>query len=182
MVRDGLPIVHGGTTHGIGADAQAGILNGLHIHHILKVSHVVVHVVMLHAALVQHARDRRPLHTLQPSAQVLVRASCNPIRGLRVGRSTGRRVVLKAAIAGRIMGRGNHDAIGARVGQDGVRDRWGRRVAAVLVDANLHPIGQQHLKGGDHGGLGQRMRIAADENRPSNALFRAVIHNGLGNR
>ena len=80
------------------------------------------------------------------------------------------------------MGRGNHDAIGAGVSQDSVGDRWGRRVAAAIIDANLHPIGQQHLKGGNHGRLGERMRISADENRPSNALFRAVIHNGLGNR
>ena len=80
------------------------------------------------------------------------------------------------------MGRGNHNAIGARVGQDGMGDRRGRRVAAALIDANLHPIGQQHLKGGDHGRFGQRVGISADENRPSNALFRTVIHNGLGNR
>ena len=182
VVSDGLPIIHGGATHGISADAQAGIFNGLHIHHILKVSHVVVHVVVLHAALVQHARDRCPLHAFQPGAQVLVRAASNPIGGLSIGRSTGRRVVFEAAIAGRIMGRGNHNAIGARVGQDGMADRRGRRVAAALIDANLHPIGQQHLKGGDHGRFGQRVGISADENRPSNALFRAVIHNGLGNR
>ena len=181
MIRDGLPIVHRGTTHGIGADAQAGIFNSLHIHHILKVSHVVVYVVMLDAALVQHARDRLPLHALQLGAQVLVRAVSNPIRGLRIGRAAGRRVVLKASIAGRIMGRGNHDAIGARIGQDGVGNRRGRRVAAAVINADLQTVGQQHFQGGDHGGFGQRVGIAADKNRPSNPLLCAIIHNRLGN-
>ena len=141
MIRDGLPIIHGGTTHGICADAQAGIFNSLHIHHILKVSHVVVYVVMLDAALVQHAVDRRSLDALQPGAQVLVRAASNPIGSLSVGRAAGRRVVFETAIAGRIMGRSNHDAIGARVGQDSVGDRRRRRVAAAVINANLQTVG-----------------------------------------
>ena len=109
---------------------------------------------MLDAALVQHARDRRPLHALQPGAQVVVGAPCNPIGCLRIGRAAGWRVVLETTIARRVMRRSNHNAVGTGVGQNRVGYRRSRGIAAAIVDANLQLIGQQHLEGGDHGGLG----------------------------
>ena len=52
------------------------------------------------------------------------------------------------------MRRSNHNAVGTGVGQNRVGYRRSRGIAAAIVDANLQLIGQQHLEGGDHGGLG----------------------------
>ena len=45
-----------------------------------------------------------------------------------------------------------------------------RRVAAGGVDHHLDAVGGQHLERAREGGLGERVRVDADEQRPVDAL------------
>ena len=180
MLGDGRPVVHRGAAHRVRSDAHAGVLDGRHVHDVRQVRNVVVHVVVLHAALIEHAVDRHALYTLEPGAQVVVGLCRNPIGGIGIRRAACRRVVLESTIARRVVGGGNHDAVGARVGQDGVGDGRGRGIAAAVIHPNLQFIGKEDLEGGDHGGFGQGVSITADEDGARGALLGAVVHDGLG--
>ena len=63
-------------------------------------------------------------------------------------------------------------------GQDGVRDGRGGRVALGAVDAHVDPLGRQHLEGGQEGRLGERVRVATQEQRPAGALGATVGADG----
>ena len=180
-LADRAPVVHGRAAHRVSADVQAGRLDRVHVHHVAQVGNVVVEVVELPGALVQHARDRGALHTVEACGDVLVGALGNPIRRLRRRRAAGGRVVLEAAVARRVVGRGHHNAVGlaAGVGQDGVGDGRGGSVAPFSVDKHRHPIGDEHLERGDHRRLGQGVGVAADVDRPVDALAAAVVHDRL---
>ena len=83
----------------------------------------------------------------------------NPFGGAGVGRATRWRIVLKAAVFGRIVRRSNDNAIReaapaiAVVGKDGVRERRSRGVSAGIVDHDLNVISGQDFQSGNKGGL-----------------------------
>ena len=135
---------------------------------------------MLYAAFIQHAVNRRALHTVEPGAQVVVGLCCNPVGGIGIRRTACWRVVLESTIARRVVRRGDNNAIGAWVGQDGVGNSWRWGVAAAVIHPNLQFIGKEDLEGGDHGGFGQGVSITADEDGARGALLGAVVHDGLG--
>ena len=64
--------------------------------------------------------------------------------------------------------------------EDRVRHRGGRREPVVGVDPDVDPVGRQHLERRPPGGLGQRVRVAADEQRTAVALRGPVAADGLG--
>ena len=99
-----------------------------------------------------------------------------------------RRIIFVAAILGRIMRRRDDDTIGkaARpalvVAEDRMRDDRRRRIAAALVDHDVDAVGGKHLDRARQRRLGQRMGIDADEQRPGQAGFAAMIADRLRRR
>ena len=68
----------------------------------------------------------------------------------------------------------------AVVDEDRVRDDRGRRVAVGGVDPDVDAVRGQDPERGRHRGPGQRVGVAADEQRPVGALGRAVAADRLG--
>ena len=58
--------------------------------------------------------------------------------------------------------------------QNGVRNRGSGRVVAVGSDPYVNFVGRQHLQRAREGGLGKRMRIDAEEERPVDSLLFAI--------
>ena len=75
-------------------------------------------------------------------------------------------------------------ALGAAavIGEDGVRDHRGRRVAALGVDPRLDAVRRQHLDRRGERGFGERVRVHADEERAGDAGLLAIEADGLGDR
>ena len=148
---------------------------------------VGVHVVVLLRGA-QRPGQRHPLHVLEPVAQNLVGALGDDPGGIGVGRAAVGRVVLEAAVARRVVRRRDDDAVG-QVGvaaaverQDRVADRRRRGVPVGRIDHRHNVIGGQHLQRRHPGGLGQPVRVAADEQRAGGALRGAVLDDRLGGR
>jgi hypothetical protein len=114
-----------------------------------------------------------------------VGAILDPAGRIGVGGAAVRRVVLDAAVLGRVVRRGDDDAVGEPAGaplvprQDGVRDDRGRRVAVVLGVTRLDVVGRQHLEGGALRRVGERMAVLAEEERAVDALLLAVLADGV---
>src|SRR5690606_21346199 len=126
-VGNRLPVGDARSTHRVHADVQPCPGDGLHVHHRAEVAHIGQHVVIF----VRGARPERTLpgdalHGAQPVAQNLVGAVLDGARGGRIRRAAARRVVLEAAVARRVVRRGDYYAVGqaggapAIVRQDGV--------------------------------------------------------------
>ena len=152
-----------------------------------QVVDVGVHVVVALRGL-QRAGQRHPLHRLEPVAQNLVGALGDHAGGVGVGRAAVGRVVLEAAVARRVVRRRDHDAVGqvavaaAVEGQDRVADRRRRRVAVGRIDHRDNVVGGQHLQRRRPRRLGQRVGVAADEQRAGGALRGAVLDDRLRGR
>ena len=185
------PVIHRRTAHRVSTDTHAGITDGVEVDNIRQVRHVRIEVVVLYDE-VSCLIHQLALNPIQPLSQVFIGTSCNPVRRIRVRRTTGRRVVLKTTIPWRIVGRGNHDAVGTRgatprrtalhvavVRQNRVADSRSRRVAILRVNHHGDAVGREHLEGGNHCRLGQAVGIAANVQWAFNALALAVIHDGL---
>ena len=103
----------------------------------------------------------------------------------RARRPAVRRIVFEAAILRRIVRRRHHDSVGqaggaaAVVGQNGVRNRGRGRVVGALRNHDLDAVRGQHFHRAGEGGLGERMRIDAQEQRPIDAVRLAVFADGL---
>ena len=125
------------------------------------------------------------LTSFNPVADELV-GPCRDDRGrVGVGGAAVRRVVLEPAVGGRVVRRRHDDAVGeparepdglpAVRAEDRVRHGRGRRVAVAVVDEHLDAVGDEDLEGRPPGRLGQAVRVAADEERPVEALGGAVL-------
>ena len=108
-----------------------------------------------------------------------------PLHIRHATRSTIRRVVLEAAVLGRIMRRGDDDPIGEAalavlvVAQDGVRNDGRRRVPAALVDHHVNLIAGKYLEGAGQGGLRQRVGVNSDEQRAGDAASAPLMTDRL---
>ena len=86
------------------------------------------------------------------------------------------------------MRRGDDDPVGETalailvIGQDRVRNDGRRRVSAALVDHRVDPVGGKYLERACQGGLGQRVRVDADEQRAGDAASAAVMTDRLADR
>ena len=143
-------------------------------------------VVALHAGGAGGPLGRDPPDAVQAGPQQPVGLVLDPAGDVGVGRAAVGRVVLEAAVLGRVVGRGDHDAVGQVVapvpvpGEDGQRQRRGRGRPVAGVDPHLDPVGGQHLQGGALGRLGQGVGVAAQEQRPVDPLGLPVAADGLG--
>ena len=139
---------------------------------------------------VERLGDRDPLDVPPAAGEELVGAVRDPAGGVGAGGAAVGRVVLEAAVARRVVGGGDDDAVGqarpggahARLGagavgqEDGVGDGGGGRVGAAGVDGGGDPRSGEHLDGGAPGGLGQSVGVAADVEDAVGPLRAAVLH------
>ena len=99
-----------------------------------------------------------------------------------------RRIVFEAAVFGRIVRRSDNDAVGQSHFsvpieiENGAGNRGSGRVLAIGSNADVNFVGRQHLERGGEGGLGKRMRIDAQEERPIDSLLLAIRANSLCHR
>jgi hypothetical protein len=106
-------------------------------------------------------------------------------RDAGLGRAAIRRVVLVAAILGRIMRRGKDDPVGKAagpapvVGEDRVRDDRGRRGAVIGIDEDVDAIRGEHRERGRERGPRQGVRVDAGEQRSVDAFRMPVLADGL---
>ena len=141
--------------------------------------------------------ERDPLDALEPGADELVGPGGDDLRRVRVRGAAVRRVVLEAAVVGRVVRRGDDDAVGetgagrhtvdsgdlAPVGdEDRVRHRRSRRVAVGRVDEHGDVVGDEHLEGRGPRRLGQPVGVATEEERPVEALRLPVVDDRLRRR
>ena len=178
VLGDGRPVVDRRPAQGVDAQAQPGPADRLHVHDGGQVLDVGGHVVVaLHAGGAGGPLGRDPPHPVQAGPQQPVGLVLDPAGDVGVGRAAVGRVVLEAAVLGRVVGGGDHDAVGQVVapvpvpGQDGQRQRRGRGRPVARVDPHLDPVGGQHLQGGALGRLGQGVGVAAQEQRPVDPLW-----------
>ena len=109
------PVVHGGAAHGVGADADAGVADGVQVQHGREVVHVAAEEVELAGGVRgQGVGQRDALDAAQAVLEQFVGAVGDPAGGVGVGGAAVRRVVLEAAVAGRVVAGGDHDAVGLR--------------------------------------------------------------------
>ena len=184
------PVVHRRAAQRIRADAHARPADRLDVDHAREVLHVGAQVVVAGGVL-QGLLPSVPAHALEPVAQQLVRAVGDPrgrlgVRGAAVGR-----VVLEAAVARRVVARGDDDAVGPTgivrrpapvVDQDRVRDRRGGGVAVERVDLGRHVVAREDLERRVEGGAREGVGVPADEQRAADALRRPVLGDRLRGR
>ena len=86
------------------------------------------------------------------------------------------------------MAGGDDDAVGSVVAlaavehDDRAAERRGRHPAVAGVDDDADAVADEHLDGGLVGGCRERMRVAADEQRPVDAVCGSVLADRLSDR
>ncbi len=134
------------------------------------------------------ASVRRALDRVDAVLEKPVRLVLDPASDIRIGRSAIRRVVLEAAVLGRVVGRRDDDPVREAivsvpvVGQDRVRQRRRGREAVAGIDQDVHPVGHEDLERGPERRLRERVRVAADEQRPGDPLGPPVSRHARARR
>ena len=128
---------------------------------------------------------RNPVNAAQAAFEKLVRLRLDPVRDGWLRRPAVGRIVLEAAVMGRIMRRRDHDAIGktcfppAVVRQNRVGNGRSRGILVPRRKHDFHAVGRQHLQRAGKSRHGERMRIHAEEQRAVDLLLLPVQANGL---
>jgi len=186
-LRDRAPVGNRCAAERVGADADVGRPDRVHADDRRQVLDVVAHEVVGPDGRL----DLGGVGTLHPGevvAEQVVGAVLDPSGGLGAGRAPVRRVVLEAAVTGRVVRRRDDDAVGEPVAEqtvepaDRVRDGGGRGVAVGHVHEDADPVGDEHLQRAVPGGQRQRVRVAADEQRAGDALAGPELADRLRDR
>ena len=139
LVRNGFPVRYRRAAQRIDAEAQMSAANGVHVDYVSEVLDVGGQQIYFvsgsgfDGGFVRHAGD------FPRAAQNVVGAILNPAGDVRVGGSAVRGIVFETAIVGRVMRRGDDDAVretggtAAVIGEDGVGNdgRGGEPVARL---------------------------------------------------
>ena len=184
---DAVPIGDAGAAERVGADGEAGVADGFEVEHRAEIVHVGP----------PGSRSDGWSGAARALAKVQRRTSCSPAASMALARFS---IHLVAAVsAGPPLGGlylkppssgGLCDGVmtmpsaspvdaAAIVRQDGVGERGGGGVAEVLIDHHLDAVGREHLERRGEGGLGERVRILAEEERAVDAVFRAILADRL---
>ena len=132
-------------------------------------------------------RPRASTPSRPASSSSFASRSIHDVTSVPAGPAVGR-VVLEAAVLGRVVRGRDDDPVGgprsaaAVVGQDRVRDRRRGGEAVVGVDHHVDLVGAQHLEDRAEGRLRQRVGVAPQEQRAVDALRAAVAADGLADR
>lgn len=127
------------------------------------------------------------LHLAVAAFKIFVGFRLNPAGYRCFGRTAVGRVILEAAVAGRIVRRGDHYAVRqafstSRIpAQNSVRNGGSGGKCPARGNAYSHIVGDQHFQSRTEGSFGKRVRIPTQKERPVNAVGFAIIANCLGN-
>ena len=173
-LRDRLPVGQTGAAQRVHAEPQPGAADRVEVDDGRQVVDVGGDVVAPRDAglLVGHAGN-----VAEPLLEQPVRLALDPARDVGVGRPAVRRVVFEAAVAGRVVRRRHDDPVRRRaaavavVGQDRMRDDRRGRGEVVGVDHHVDAVRREHLDDRAKGRLGERVRVAAEEERAVDALL-----------
>ena len=186
---DRLPKMDARAAQRIDPDLHPGRADRVHVDDVREVADICANVVVaVDAGRFACAIVRDSPHAIELLLEKRVGGALDPRCYVGIGRSAIRRVVLEAAVLGRIMRRGDDDPVGKTalailvVGQDRVRNDGRRRVSAALVDHRVNLIGGKYLERACEGGLGQRVRVDADEQRSGDAASAPVMTDCLADR
>ena len=178
--------MHGRAAQRIDAQLEAGIADRIHIDDILQVVDIGQdEIFLVRGRCLDRRRERHSTHSGVARPQQLVGSIFDPLRYVGIGRSAIGRVVLEAAILGRIVRWRNDDAVRevslsvAVVDENGPRDDGSRRHAVAVLNDGLDAVGRQHLQRGALGRSGQRVRVLAHVERAIGALGSPVVADGL---
>ena len=163
-VGDLAPVADRRAAERVGADPDPGLLDLRQVDDVRQVVDVGAEEVVRRRRRPGPARTAPAARPSSAGLDVGVRGVGDPLRGVGVGRPAVGRVVLEAAVGGRVVRRGHDDAVGQPAGrvlaavgaQDRVRHRRGRRVAVAVVDEHGHVVGGEHLQRGGPGRLRER--------------------------
>ena len=152
--RDRLPVGQRRAAERVDADRDARVADGVHVDDLVQVIDVGRHEILLmrRRRLYRRARDVIRLTSAFLAGEQLVGAVLNPARDVGVGRPAVRRVVLEAAVLGRVVRRRDDDAVGedaraaAVAHEDRARDDRRRRHPAVALNDRLDAVARQHLE------------------------------------
>ncbi|GAK49003.1 hypothetical protein U14_00221 [Candidatus Moduliflexus flocculans] len=112
-LRNRLPERDASAAHRINADIQVSGADGVEINHIFQIFDIRANVVMfMRGGRFHRDFEAHALHAVQAVTQKIVGAVLNDFRDGRVRRAAGWRIIFEAAVAGRIVGGRNHDAVG----------------------------------------------------------------------
>ena len=183
---DRVPVVDAGAAQRIGADPHPGVAYRVEVEHRRQVVDVRGEVVVGAGGVRGPGAGQRDAPDAgEAVAQVRVGGVLHGRCGLAARRPAVRRVVLEAAVIGRVVRRGDHDAIGQAgraapvVRQHRVRQGGRRGVAVAAVDQDGDPIGGEHLERGRPGRLGQRVGVPGEKQR---AVGPAQVRDRLAGR
>ncbi len=186
---DDVPVGDAGAAQRIDTDLDAGLLDGLHVQHVLQVIHIGSDIIVQgHERALEGLGERHALHAGQTRLQNGVGAILHPLGDLPFGGAAVGRVVFEATVFRRVVGRGDHHAVGARgrlagiVTQNGVRDDRGRSETEAGLNAGLDAVGRQHFHRAGKGGFRQGVGIHADKQRTRDTGLLAILHQRLGHR
>ena len=175
-----------GATQGVNTDLQPGGPDCLHVDDSCQCLHVGRHIVEVANKL---ALQRRLVvqfdHIAQSVSQNVVGALLDTRGYIHIRRSAVGRVVLEAAVLGRIVRGADYDAVRLLavlpvVGQHREGDQWRGCEAVICCDQGRYAVTGQHLDGIFLGGGGQGMGVLANENRAVDARFPPVFTYRLG--
>ncbi len=187
---DGLPVLNTRPAKRIDGQLQTRSANSFHVQHVSQILDVGGNEVLLVNRGVRGlgCGQRHPLDARVGSAQQLVGAILNPAGNVAFRRPAVGRVVLEAAVLGRIVRGRDDDAVRQPVlaptvvNQNGPRDHRRRcetvRAGYECVDA----VGCKNLEGRALRRWRDRMSVLTHEQRSGDVLSSPVVADGLGGR
>ncbi len=178
-----------GAAQRVDSDRHPRPANRLHVDDVREVGDICADVVVaVDVRRFAGAVIGNSAHAVEVLLEQCVGGALDPCRRNGIGRAAIRRVVLEAAVLGRIVRGGDDDPVGktalARlvVGQDRVRNDGRRRVPAARVDHHVNIVGGEYLQRACQRGRGKRVRVDADEQRSGNGAAPPVIADRLADR
>ena len=189
---DRAPVGHARSAQRVGADTDSGSSDGFDIDDCCQIVDVLGEEVIPPGGF--RGERLRELDAPDPPevlGQVRVGAILNSAGDVPTRRASVRRVVLEAAITGRVVGGGHDDAVTSPrvvarpsgvVRKDRVRERRCGREPVARVDHYPDPVGSEHLERGRPGRLAERVRVAGEEERTGDARTPAVVADRLSGR
>ncbi len=185
-LRDPRPIMHAGAAERVDAHAYFGVPDDIHVQDVAEIVHIVFDVVV-------RVRGGRPprraigcsLDAGRAGREQFIGAVLDPFGDVRICGTAVGRVVLEAAVVGRIVRGRDDDAVGqagaaaAVVSENRMRDggRW--RVLVIRCDHDFDAIRGEYFERAGERRCRQCVGVEAHEQWSIDALRLAVLADGL---
>ncbi len=189
VLGDARPVVDAGAAERVHAEVELAGADRIEVDDVAEIGDVGAEVVVaVGGARPQRARVREALDVGVRPFEHCVGLRLDPRRDIGAGGPAVRRVVLEAAVVGRVVRGRDDDAVGKSrcaapvVHQDRVRHRRRRRVFVPRREHHVDAVGREHLEGAGRGGLGQGVGVDAEKERTVDAVLRAPAADRLRDR